>query len=85
MICPFCKYEHDNEGDRYGCPNCHGEGLKKPKSRAADMKKVRQRRKDSGLVEFRCWCTPEEKQAIELALNDIRAVKGYGPVIDAIK
>lgn len=27
MRCPFCQYEHDNHGDRYGCPNCHGEGL----------------------------------------------------------
>lgn len=27
MRCPFCNYEHDNEGDRYGCPNCHGEPL----------------------------------------------------------
>jgi len=43
-----------------------------PKSRAEDMKKSRQRRKDSGLVEFRCWCTPEEKAAIEVALNDMR-------------
>lgn len=24
MICEFCRYEHDNEGDRYGCPNCCG-------------------------------------------------------------
>lgn len=22
--CEFCGYQHD---DRYGCPNCHGEGL----------------------------------------------------------
>ena len=25
MICSFCGYEHDNEGDRFGCPNCCGE------------------------------------------------------------
>jgi hypothetical protein len=55
------------------------------KSRAEDMKRVRQRRKDSGLVEFRCWCTPEEKQAIKLALNDIRASEVYSPIIDHIK
>jgi hypothetical protein len=24
MICEFCQYQHDNEGDRYGCPNCCG-------------------------------------------------------------
>jgi hypothetical protein len=24
MICEFCEYQHDNEGDRYGCPNCCG-------------------------------------------------------------
>ena len=56
-----------------------------PKSRAEDMKKVRQRRKERGLVEFRCWCTPEEKQAIELALKDIRVSEVYSPIIDAIK
>jgi len=25
MICPFCNYEHENENDRHGCPNCGGE------------------------------------------------------------
>lgn len=24
MRCPFCGYHHDNEGDRFGCPNCEG-------------------------------------------------------------
>ena len=24
MICPFCHQHHTNEGDRYGCPWCHG-------------------------------------------------------------
>ena len=32
MICSFCSYQHDNEGDRYGCPNCNGEGLDKMKN-----------------------------------------------------
>ena len=27
MICKFCGYEHSNEGDYYGCPNCEGDGL----------------------------------------------------------
>lgn len=27
MICPFCSFRHDHEGDLYGCPNCLGEGL----------------------------------------------------------
>ena len=27
MRCPFCQYEHDNEGDLYGCPNCEGESM----------------------------------------------------------
>lgn len=27
MQCPFCDCDHCPEGDRYGCPNCHGEGL----------------------------------------------------------
>ena len=25
MICSFCGYEHDNQGDIFGCPNCCGE------------------------------------------------------------
>ena len=25
--CHFCGYEFDEECGKYGCPNCHGEGL----------------------------------------------------------
>jgi hypothetical protein len=27
MICPFCKYEFDDNCGLYGCPNCLSEGL----------------------------------------------------------
>ena len=47
-----------------------------PKSRAKDMRNVRQRRKDAGLVEFRAWVTPEQRDAITLALCDMRQKPG---------
>ena len=66
-----------------------------PKSKAVLMKKTRQRRKDSGLVEFRAWVTPEERDAIKLALSDIRnrqfkklrfdASKVYAEIIKTLK
>ena len=72
------KHTYDEHGLCFECD--------KPKpSRAEDNKRLRQRRKDAGLVQFRCWCTPEEKKAIELALKDIRASGAYGPVIEALK
>ncbi|MCP4259774.1 MAG: hypothetical protein GY774_20015 [Planctomycetes bacterium] len=46
------------------------------KSRAEDMKRSRQRRRDSGLVEFRAWVTPEEKTTLDSTLKAIRAEKG---------
>jgi len=50
MICPFCKAHHDNDGDRYGCPNCNGEGLKiKPKESKDYVKKHRDLAAKSGL------------------------------------
>ena len=54
------------------------------KSRATDMKNVRQRRKDAGLVEFRAWVTPEQREAIQLALKDIQASTAYSKVIDKL-
>ena len=27
MICQFCDYEFLDGLGKYGCPNCHGEGL----------------------------------------------------------
>jgi hypothetical protein len=26
VICVFCEFEYEGD-DRYGCPNCNGEGL----------------------------------------------------------
>ena len=38
MICPFCNYEHSNEGDRYGCPDCNGDGLEdEPEKESEDI------------------------------------------------
>ena len=35
------------------------------KSRKGDMKRSRDKRRDSGLVEFRCWCTPEMREKLK--------------------
>lgn len=67
------QMNHKHIYDEYGlCFECD---KPKPRSRADDMKKSRQRRKDAGLVEFRAWVTPEEKQALIEYWNRI---KDYG-------
>ena len=33
-----------------------------PKSRAKDMKRSRDKKRDAGLVEFRLWCRPQDKE-----------------------
>ena len=35
------------------------------KSRKVDLKRSRDKRRDSGLVEFRCWCTPEMRDQLK--------------------
>ena len=47
----------------------------KPKSRASDMKRLRERRKDAGLVHYRVWVTESEKRALEDALRFMRIIK----------
>ncbi len=42
------------------------------KSRAEDNKRLRQRRKDAGLVHYRVWVTESEKRALEDALRYMR-------------
>ena len=41
------------------------------KSRAEDMKRSRQKRRDAGLVEFRAWVTPEQKEKLREMLKQI--------------
>ena len=48
------------------------------KSRAADMRKVRQRRKDRGLVEFRAWVTPEQKRRFDELLAGMQPAENNG-------
>ena len=45
------------------------------KSRAEDNKRLRQRRKDAGLVHYRVWVTESEKRALEDALRFMRIIK----------
>jgi hypothetical protein len=33
--CDFCEHEFDEDLGKYGCPNCHGEGLDKVKGETA--------------------------------------------------
>jgi hypothetical protein len=43
-----------------------------PKSRAADNAALRARRKETGLVQWRPWVTPEEKASLILWLSVVR-------------
>jgi hypothetical protein len=44
----------------------------KPKSRAADNKALRDRRKEEGLVHYREWVTPYEKEQLIKRLAELR-------------
>ncbi|MFT5453098.1 MAG: hypothetical protein ACI9N9_002599 [Enterobacterales bacterium] len=44
----------------------------KPKSRAVDNAALRARRKETGLVQWRPWVTPEEKASLILWLAVVR-------------
>lgn len=41
------------------------------KSKAEMMARLRKERKDKGLVEFRAWVTPKQKQALEKLLQKL--------------
>ena len=43
-----------------------------PKSRAEDNKKLRQRRKDAGLVHYREWVTESERDKLKKYLEKLR-------------
>jgi len=44
----------------------------RPKDKGSMMKRLRCTRKQAGLVEFRAWVTPAEKEALQLALEKIQ-------------
>jgi NifB/MoaA-like Fe-S oxidoreductase len=44
----------------------------KPRSRAADNAALRARRKEQGLVHYREWVTPEEKEHLIKRLAELR-------------
>jgi len=73
MICQFCNYKHDNEGDLYGCPNCEG---KQVKSKAELMKETRERRKQAGLACVEVYIHPEKRTELS------KAVKSLGGIYD---
>ena len=45
------------------------------KSRAEDNKRLRERRKDAGLVHYRVWVTEAEKRHLERCLAEYRGAK----------
>lgn len=52
-----------------------------PKSNTERQAEHRARKRSAGLVHFQKWVTPAEKQALEHALELVRANKTYaGPV-----
>jgi len=49
----------------------------KPKSKAELMRETRQRRRNAGLVEFRCWIHPDDKPLLGRLAQDLsRAISG---------
>ena len=40
----------------------------KPKSLAADMQRSRDKKRALGLVEFRCWCSPKDREILQTHL-----------------
>jgi hypothetical protein len=68
VICEFCQCEHDNEGDRYGCPNCCGGEFdvtpapKAPLTPAQRQKRRRALKAAKGLVKVEVW-VPSRKVA----------------------
>ncbi len=47
------------------------------KSRASDMKRSRDKRRDSGLVEFRVWVTPEQRDELAAKLAELAETPQY--------
>ena len=70
------KHTYDEHGLCFECD--------KPQPKAAMMKRLRAERKDQGLVEFRCWCTPEQRSALQACLDMDTANVAYEPVIEAL-
>jgi len=70
---PPCLFTNSHVFDEYDrCFECD---YQKPVSRAADMKRSRDKRKAAGLVEFRCYCTPEEKEKLAFYIASLRTRK----------
>ena len=42
------------------------------RSRATDMKRSRDNRRDAGLIEFRAWVTPKERDVLAAKLKELQ-------------
>lgn len=49
--------------------------VEKKRDRAADNKNLRDRRIEAGLVQFRAWCTPAEREQLRDYLTKLRGEK----------
>ena len=59
--------------DRYGCPNCNGEGLDMPSTTAAERKRQqRQRDRAAGLVEVLVKVPRDRSQEIRAIADQMR-------------
>ena len=58
-----CNHIYDEYGLCFECDK------RKPVSRAADNKRSRDKRRDAGLVEFRCWVTPKKREQLRKLYN----------------
>tara|TARA_R110000751_G_scaffold10300_4_gene37834 strand:- start:341 stop:577 length:237 start_codon:yes stop_codon:yes gene_type:complete len=77
LICPFCDYIHDNEDDRYGCPNCLGEGSELLTGKITQIEVLKalvtlhklERHLNLGMYERQIW--PDVEQALEKIINNM--------------
>ena len=76
------KHIYDEHGLCFECDKQESTGTgwiantinSKPKSRATDVKRFRDKRREAGLIEFRAWVTPKQKEALNDYLSKLKNV-----------
>ena len=72
MLCSFCNYDMETD-DRYGCPNCNGEGLDMPTTPAERKRRQRELDAKEGIREVTVRVPVERAQEVrELAARLMR-------------
>ena len=77
MRCHICNYIHDNEGDRYGCPNCEGD-TSMAMSNAEKQAAWRARQRDKGLITVTVMAPAKDKTKLEAYAKALRKPEKIG-------